>query len=201
MANTGYCTNCGEKAASLTARFCQRCGSELRGNSSASESGSAVNEENVQVEVSQTFPKTTQQLPQSREKMVEDRGRLVRAVLHHPYWTFVTVSAIIIGLFLLNESSLRTFTPTAAKAPNPEQQRALEVQRKQEAEAFKNLSPADHFRIAKLSLDPGASPENIGTGLRHLSAIPDEAVEAASGRSLKTKLLRQQHLALAQQLI
>ena len=65
----------------------------------------------------------------------------------------------------------------------------------------KNLSPADHFRIAKLSLDPGASPENIGTGLRHLSAIPDEAVEAASGRSLKTKLLRQQHLALAQQLI
>ncbi len=58
-----------------------------------------------------------------------------------------------------------------------------------------------HLIQAKTALKPGAPPDQVEEGLRHLHAIPQSAPEAAQAKSLTTKLIRAQHLAEAQLLI
>jgi hypothetical protein len=66
---------------------------------------------------------------------------------------------------------------------------------------FNALTPGEHLSEAKTALKPGATSDQIEAGLRHLSAIPPSAPEAAQAKGLTTKLIRAQHLAQAQFLI
>jgi hypothetical protein len=66
---------------------------------------------------------------------------------------------------------------------------------------FTALKPSEHLSQAKTALKPGATPDQIEEGLRHLRAIPESAPEAAQAKSLTTKLTRAQHLTEAQLLI
>jgi hypothetical protein len=85
------------------------------------------------------------------------------------------------------ESSQKSESATTGPAP--------------EETRFNALKPSEHLSQAITALKPGATPDQIEEGLRHLSAIPQSAPEAAQAKSLTTKLIRAQHLAEAQLLI
>jgi len=90
-----------------------------------------------------------------------------------------------------SDSSREKSEPSATTASGPTPQ---ELQ-------FNALKPSEHLSQAKTALKPGATPDQIDEGLRHLRAIPESAPEAARAKTLTAKLTRAQHLAEAKRLI
>jgi hypothetical protein len=103
----------------------------------------------------------------------------------------IVLFVIIIGMLgKPSDNSEKTESSrTTASGPTAEERR------------FNALAPSEHLSQAKAALKPGATPDQIAEGLRHLGAIPDSAPEATQANILTTKLTRAQHLAEAQSLI
>jgi len=79
---------------------------------------------------------------------------------------------------------------------------ALAEKEKREAAAwFSALTPAQHIERAKLALRPGATPDAIAEGLRHLKVIPASAPDANRAKALQRELVKAGNLANAQSLI
>jgi len=166
-----YCQNCGS-VLGQDARFCQSCGKP------------------------QSLPQPPSPLsvtPAPIARTIQPQQKPKSKVL----WLVIggiVLLVIIIGMLGKSpsdnsgtESSQKT--ESATTGPTAEEAR------------FNALKPSEHLSQAMTALKPGATPDQIEEGLRHLRAIPQSAPEAAQAKSLTTKLIRAQHLAEAQLLI
>jgi hypothetical protein len=166
-----YCQNCGS-ALSQDARFCQSCGRP------------------------QTFPQPPSQPPMTQApiaRTVQPQQKPKSKVL----WLVmggIVLLVIIIGM-LGKSPSDNSGTESGQKTESATAEPTADDAR------FNTLKPSEHLSQAMTALKPGAPPDQIEEGLRHLRAIPQSAPEAAQAKSLTTKLIREQHLAAAQLLI
>jgi hypothetical protein len=166
-----YCQNCGS-VLSQDARFCQSCGKP------------------------QTLPQTPSPPPmipapiaRTIQPQIKPKSKI--------FWIVGGVILLVVIVSILGKSPSdnsgtdggRESSTIAPPRPTP-----------QEAQ-FKALTPSEHLSQAKTALKPGATPDQIEEGLRHLRAIPESSPEAVQAKSLTTKVIRAQHLAEAQLLI
>lgn len=167
-----YCHRCGA-AVGQDARFCQSCGNPRP----------PVQPPTV---AAPTVPQAVPKVAQAAAKVQKPSQIfwIVGAVL-------LVVSVSILGRA---PSSDNSGTGRKAASSSPAGPSAKDAQ-------FNALRPSEHLTQAMAALKPGATPDQIEGGLRHLNAIPPSAPEAARAKSLTAKLTRAQHLAEAQFLI
>jgi PAS domain S-box-containing protein len=91
----------------------------------------------------------------------------------------------------------------SGKQLTPEERRLMlaEKDKREAAVRFNAMTPAQHIEGAKLALRPGATPDAIAEGLRHLKVIPASSPEAARAGMLQKDLAKAGSLASAQTLI
>jgi hypothetical protein len=166
-----YCQNCGS-VLSQDARFCQSCGKPQ----SLPQPPSPP-------------PVTSAPVARTIQPQQKPKSKILWLVIGG-----IVLLVIIIGMLGKSpsdnsgtESGQKTESTTAG--PTAEEAR------------FNALKPSEHLSQAMTALKPGATPDQIEKGLRHLRAIPQSAPEAAQAKSLTTKLIRAQHLAEAESLI
>ena len=165
--------------------YCQRCGSVLGQNARFCQS--CGNPQPTVVPPSVPAPSVVQAAPQLQKQQSKTLWIVIGGVV----LLFIIVSILGKSPSDNSDSSREKSEPSATTASGPTPQ---ELQ-------FNALKPSEHLSQAKTALKPGATPDQIDEGLRHLRAIPESAPEAAQAKTLTAKLIRAQHLAEAKLLI
>lgn len=128
-----------------------------------------------------------------RGQLLPKRGSRL-ALLAIPKKTAALAAGVLLLIFVAALAAI-LYVPGPRKPPSPE-----ELKRAAQAK-FDALTPAQHLEQAKSDLRPGASPDSIGDGLRHLKAIPSSAPEASRVKALQQDLTKALNLAAARALI
>jgi hypothetical protein len=110
---------------------------------------------------------------------------------------------VLFLIFVLVLAASRYLTRSTGKqlTPAEKQQAAVDKDKREAAARFNAMTPAQHIEQAKFALKPGATPDAIAEGLRHLNAVPTSAPEASRATALQQDLTKAQNLTSAQSLI
>jgi hypothetical protein len=155
-----FCEKCGQSVNS-DARFCSRCGAMV-----ANSLGSS--------------PSITSKNKSVFYEACGVAGTATRHFLRAGAKVWITSA---IGLLLF----VGIYFNFIGNPSTPTQQIAQDT-RDYVAEAFNNMTPAQHLEAAQQAARPDATIDQINEGLRHLGTIPPSAVEATKAKPLEQKL-------------
>lgn len=171
----GYCNSCGS-VLRLGSRFCSSCGATVEPRSVGNGTvGSAT--ERVAAEADCAACK----FPNPHDASVcINCGKVMVGISNPPgtvtpraegktnRWVWVCIAAVVVVVICIISLAPRTPTPKS----EPELKEAESRQAAQQAEdAFKNMTPAQHFSTAKSDLHAGAPNDEVAEGMKHLDAL------------------------------